>query len=126
MCLKPGLVLLEAWFSTYCTCKMRLACLLKSLRKVTQGHTEVHVCSSLVRKRGTDLCRLDMSTPLSLSLSLDGALVPEPVQKVFDRVRNNADFMPTWQMEVCDLLNMVMVVNAACATVTACVGRGLG
>lgn len=46
-----------------------------------------------------------------LSLFVDGALVPEPVQKVFDRVRNNADFMPTWQMEVSDLFHLVKVVK---------------
>ena len=30
----------------------------------------------------------------------DSNLVPEPVQDMFDRVRNSADFMPLWQMEV--------------------------
>jgi len=34
-----------------------------------------------------------------LPFPADGALVPEPVQQVFERVRNNADFMPAWQME---------------------------
>ena len=35
----------------------------------------------------------------------DGSLVPEPMQEVFERVRNNADFMPTWQLEVmCSIL----------------------
>ena len=38
--------------------------------------------------------------PASNFLSADGAIVSEPVQQVFERVRNNADFMPTWQMEV--------------------------
>lgn len=47
-----------------------------------------------------------------LSFIIDGALVPEPVQKVFDRVRNNADFMPTWQMEVSDLSHLVKVVKS--------------
>ena len=30
----------------------------------------------------------------------DSNLVPEPIQDMFDRVRNSADFMPVWQMEV--------------------------
>ena len=35
-----------------------------------------------------------------LTLSTDSKLIPEPIQQMFDRVRNNADFMPLWQMEV--------------------------
>ena len=30
----------------------------------------------------------------------DSNMIPEPVQDMFDRVRNSADFMPLWQMEV--------------------------
>ena len=41
-----------------------------------------------------------MCVCVCVCVCVDGALVPEPVQKVFDRVRNNADFMPSWQMEV--------------------------
>jgi aarF domain-containing kinase len=29
----------------------------------------------------------------------DSNLIPEPIQDMFDRVRNSADFMPLWQME---------------------------
>ena len=34
-------------------------------------------------------------------LTVDGQFLPDYVQKIFERVRNNADFMPAWQMEVC-------------------------
>ena len=30
---------------------------------------------------------------------LDNSFMPEPVQEIFERVRNNADFMPFWQLE---------------------------
>ena len=30
--------------------------------------------------------------------------MPEPVQEIFERVRNNADFMPFWQLEVSALI----------------------
>lgn len=63
-----------------------------------------------------------MGRGLIVFVHVDGALVPEPVQKVFDRVRNNADFMPTWQMEVCAIIvcYMVMVVNATCYCHSVC------
>ena len=32
----------------------------------------------------------------------DNSLVPKPIQEAFQRVRNNADFMPQRQMEVCE------------------------
>ena len=35
-----------------------------------------------------------------MCIHLDNSLVPEPLQEVFQRVRNNADFMPLRQMEV--------------------------
>ena len=31
----------------------------------------------------------------------DNALVPEEFQAIFERVRQSADYMPKWQMEVC-------------------------
>lgn len=31
---------------------------------------------------------------------LDNSGIPDEVQKVFERVRANADFMPEWQMKV--------------------------
>ena len=37
----------------------------------------------------------------------DSNLVPEPIQDMFDRVRNSADFMPLWQMEVHGLCKCV-------------------
>jgi aarF domain-containing kinase len=35
----------------------------------------------------------------SKSIFTDNSLIPEPIQEIFERVRNNADFMPVWQME---------------------------
>lgn len=31
----------------------------------------------------------------------DNTFVSPEIQKIFDRVRQSADFMPTWQMMVC-------------------------
>ena len=30
----------------------------------------------------------------------DDSVIPSEVQELFERVRNNADIMPSWQMEV--------------------------
>ena len=32
---------------------------------------------------------------------LDNNLINPEIQKIFERVRQSADFMPAWQMEVC-------------------------
>ena len=43
-------------------------------------------------------CNLFMSA--ILCLVLDEAIIPAELIEIFERVRNNADIMPAWQMEV--------------------------
>ena len=60
---------------------------------------------------------------LFLYPSTDNNLIPEAVQDIFDRVRNSADFMPLWQMEVyttctymytCIYLTFMIVYTCMC------------
>ena len=42
---------------------------------------------------------------------VDNSLVPEDVQKIFERVRANADFMPQWQLDVRWLIIYILSLN---------------
>ena len=41
------------------------------------------------------------------SFSTDNTMMPPEWQKIFDRVRASADFMPTWQIEVSSYLFLI-------------------
>jgi aarF domain-containing kinase len=38
-----------------------------------------------------------------MAVILDNSMISSEMQKVFERVRQSADFMPGWQMEVCSV-----------------------
>ena len=60
---------------------------------LTQANIE-KIVNTLCRVRGA---ALKIGQMISIQ---DTALMPPQVLEIFERVRNNADIMPTWQLEV--------------------------
>lgn len=44
------------------------------------------------------------STDIGCCFFADNAFISPELQTIFERVRDSADFMPRWQLEVCSLL----------------------
>lgn len=59
------------------------------------------------------------SEMFSLFFFLDNSFINPQLQKIFERVRQSADFMPSWQMKVSVLLTSTWRESAtACVTMT--------
>ena len=65
----------------------------KSSNPLLSGANAERIVSTLCRVRGA---ALKLGQMLSIQ---DNSMVSPELQKIFERVRNSADFMPTWQME---------------------------
>lgn len=52
-----------------------------------------------------------------IHLILDNSFIPEEVQRIFDRVRANADFMPQWQVKVFLVYELIGLFSFRSSTV---------
>ena len=56
------------------------------------------------------LCPSVQRFPHGFTFLLDSSMMPPEWQKIFDRVRASADFMPVWQIEVLSVLLQMLTV----------------
>ena len=56
------------------------------------------------------LLRAFFSIDIGCCLFADNAFISPELQTIFERVRDSADFMPRWQLEVCSYFTLLLVL----------------